>query len=113
MQPSPTATPLPELTLTATPLDLPLDSAMLALTLLAPLSHNQRGVIDAMVAMLEDELLLDVAPGPSIDSGYCWLLQAGLVEQYAAGFKSYFDFIGVHCEVVIAPSLRTPLPLAG
>ncbi len=101
------------LTLGATPLDLPPNTAMLALTLLAPLSGNQRGVIDAMVAMLEDELLLDVAAGPPIEPGRCWLLPADLVEPYAALFQSYFDFIGVPCAITIPASLRRPLPLAG
>jgi hypothetical protein len=108
MLPAYTPSPVPHtgLVLTATALDLPAGTAMLTLAMLPSLPANQRGVVDSIVAMLEDTLVLDVAPGPPLDSGYRWLLRATRVEQYAAMFKSYFDFIGVHCGIAIAPALR-------
>lgn len=99
------AAPQIELVLTATPLDLPAGTALLTLVMLPPLAQNKRGVIDSIVAMLEETLILDVAPGPASPDAYRWLLRAALAEPYAETFKSHFDFIGVHCGIAIAPAL--------
>lgn len=96
----------PDLTLRATRLDLPADRALLEITVRQPLSAARQGLIDGVVAMLEEALFLDAAPGPAIDCGYRWLLRPALAAQYAAMFASYFDFLGIRCAVSLAPALR-------